>query len=51
MPRTRIAILMLTSKMGELKYLSVGQNKNKNFFLIFFMFFLLWGTILAVKMM
>jgi hypothetical protein len=50
-------------KMNQLKYLSGGQNKNKNLFwnktlfwngpkyIDFFMFWLLWSTILTVKMM
>jgi hypothetical protein len=40
------------SKMDKLKYLSGGQIKNKNLFWnkIFFMFCLLWSTILTVKM-
>jgi hypothetical protein len=49
--------------MDKLKYLSGGQNKNKNLFwnkilfrsrpkyIDFFMFCLLWSTTLTVKMM
>jgi hypothetical protein len=43
------------SKMGKLKYLSGGQNKNNIYSgintLIFFMFCLLWSTIVTGKMM